>query len=304
MCTNATCSNTTSIECPAKSHVCTTVTSGFAREAHTQMCCISDNCNFKTLAAPSILTNGKQCPACASPADSLVGTCNTNVPCVGAEDSCFSGTTTLFSTEVLQLGCISRNLCNIQAVALFGAHGTITCGAPWSIRISAMLLTLLSHATCSNTTSIECPAKSHVCTTVTSGFAREAHTQMCCISDNCNFKTLAAPSILTNGKQCPACASPADSLVGTCNTNVPCVGAEDSCFSGTTTLFSTEVLQLGCISRNLCNIQAVMNALFGAHGNITCGGTVEHQDQCHAADLCSHRLQSPYLNNTHGHMHI
>ncbi|TKS92323.1 hypothetical protein D9C73_025475 [Collichthys lucidus] len=74
---------------------------GFVREVHTQMCCISDNCNIRTLA------------------------------------------TTSGSTEVLQLGCISRNLCNIQAVmnALFGAHGSITCGAPWSIRISAMLLT-------------------------------------------------------------------------------------------------------------------------------------------------------------------
>ncbi|KAG8006739.1 hypothetical protein GBF38_022728, partial [Nibea albiflora] len=49
----------------------------------------------------------------------------------------------LGSTEVLQLGCISRNLCNIQAVlnVLFGADANITCEAPWSIRISAMLLT-------------------------------------------------------------------------------------------------------------------------------------------------------------------
>ncbi|GLD61235.1 uncharacterized protein AKAME5_001307500, partial [Lates japonicus] len=62
------CSNSTSVECPALSTACMTVT-----------------------AAPSSLMNGKLCPACASSDDSLAGTCNATLSCVGVEDSCFSG---------------------------------------------------------------------------------------------------------------------------------------------------------------------------------------------------------------------
>ncbi|KAM9345974.1 uncharacterized protein ABDE67_012575 [Symphorus nematophorus] len=179
VCANETCSNSTSVLCPITSLVCKTITSvrlsgssiretvhkncssllscvsplsietewsvnrGFKKEAHTQLCCSTDNCNFQTLAVPNLLMNGKQCPACASSADSEAGTCNATLSCVGVEDSCFNGTTTSNSTEALQLGCMSRNLCGIQAVteALFGEGAQVTCAAPWSVRISAVLLT-------------------------------------------------------------------------------------------------------------------------------------------------------------------
>ncbi|XP_070704700.1 uncharacterized protein [Pempheris klunzingeri] len=179
VCNNEICSNSSSVLCPATSTVCRTLTSvrlsqsapsvtvnkscssllscasplnietewsmnrGFLREAHNQICCITDNCNFPTLAIPNILTNGKQCPSCASPADSLAGTCNVTLSCMGVEDSCFNGTTTSNSMEALQLGCVSGNLCGIQAAleAMLGADIIkITCGAPWSVRISTVLL--------------------------------------------------------------------------------------------------------------------------------------------------------------------
>ncbi|XP_040919482.1 uncharacterized protein LOC121199083 [Toxotes jaculatrix] len=178
VCTDATCFNSTSQDCPATSTVCKTVTSviftgtsvsgtinktcssllscatplgietewsvnrGFARESHTQLCCVTDNCNIQTLAIPNPAPNGKQCPGCASSADSLAGTCNATVSCMGAEDSCFSGNTTSNSKDVLQLGCISRNLCsNLAAIeSLLGSNPRITCGAPWSAKISAALL--------------------------------------------------------------------------------------------------------------------------------------------------------------------
>ncbi|XP_050929881.1 phospholipase A2 inhibitor PIP [Lates calcarifer] len=177
-CANEMCSNSTSVECPALSTACMTVTAvvgtgssssvtvnkncssllscitpintetewsvnqGFIRVALTQICCITDNCNFQTLATPSSLMNGKLCPACASSDDSLAGTCNATLSCVGVEDSCFSGNTTSNSTDVLQLGCISRNICSnpIAMTALFGFNHKVTCGAPWSIQISAVLL--------------------------------------------------------------------------------------------------------------------------------------------------------------------
>ncbi|TWW69375.1 hypothetical protein D4764_18G0001810 [Takifugu flavidus] len=258
VCNNSDCSNTTSVVCPATHTMCKTITSlkvsnsnpltvskncslplscitppntatewsvnrGFTRESHNQICCMSDNCNFQTLArsktwldsslhgldlpirgsqihssrvefelgfasyqagnaftkverrgeerrerrgeerrgeerrgeerrgnhdpvteaSPSVLLNGKECPACASAQDSLAGTCNSTLPCMGVENSCFNGTTTLNSTEVRQLGCISRNLCSLQAVLgpVFDESLSITCGAPWSIRVSSMLLT-------------------------------------------------------------------------------------------------------------------------------------------------------------------
>ncbi|TNM97453.1 hypothetical protein fugu_015609 [Takifugu bimaculatus] len=178
VCNNSDCSNTTSVVCPATHTMCKTITSlkvsnsnpltvskncslplscitppntatewsvnrGFTRESHNQICCMSDNCNFQTLATPSVLLNGKECPACASAQDSLAGTCNSTLPCMGVENSCFNGTTTFNSTEVRQLGCLSRNLCSLQAVLgpLFDENLSITCGAPWSIRVSSMLLT-------------------------------------------------------------------------------------------------------------------------------------------------------------------
>ncbi|XP_035037401.2 uncharacterized protein LOC118123866 [Hippoglossus stenolepis] len=176
VCTNEMCSNTTSVQCPATRTICKTVTSvkgtgssatvtvnkkcssplscftppsietewsvnlGYGREAHTQICCVTDNCNFQTLATPSSFMNGKVCPDCASPADSLAGTCNTTLNCVGAEDSCFSGNTT---SNMLLLGCITRYLCSPETaiLALLTDYPRITCGAPWSVSISAMLVT-------------------------------------------------------------------------------------------------------------------------------------------------------------------
>ncbi|XP_022593979.1 ly-6/neurotoxin-like protein 1 [Seriola dumerili] len=177
-CTNNMCTTSTSVQCPATSTACRTVTSvmgtdssttvtvnktcstllscitpvnfatewsvnrGFRREAHNQLCCVTDNCNLQTLATPSTLTNGKVCPACRSSAASMAGTCNTTLACVGAEDSCFSGNTTLRCTDELQLGCLTRNLCNNLPVlnALFADNTKITCGAPWSVRMSTVLL--------------------------------------------------------------------------------------------------------------------------------------------------------------------
>lgn len=45
--------------------------------------------------------------------------------------------------EVLLLGCVSRNLCTLQAAleTFLGEMTSITCGAPWNIRVSSMLLT-------------------------------------------------------------------------------------------------------------------------------------------------------------------
>ncbi|XP_035472420.2 uncharacterized protein LOC118289474 [Scophthalmus maximus] len=176
-CTNEMCTNSNSVQCPATSTACRTVTSvtgtgssadvtvnkncssllscitplsvetewsvnlGFLREAHAQICCITDDCNDQTLATPSTLVNGKVCPACASSAGSSAGTCNATLHCVGAEDSCFSGST----NTNMQLGCITRNLCGIQAaiIAAVSDYPRITCGAPWSVRISTMLLTFV-----------------------------------------------------------------------------------------------------------------------------------------------------------------
>ncbi|KAM7386177.1 hypothetical protein PAMA_009018 [Pampus argenteus] len=178
VCDNESCTNTTSVECPALSTACRTITTlmlsssatslrvnkncsslltcvsplnteiewsvnrGFKRESSTQICCATDNCNFQTLAIPNLLPNGKTCPSCGSSADSLAGTCNTTLPCLGVENSCFNGTSN--SSMVLELGCISRNLCSNVLVqqAVFGANSQVICRAPWSLRLSAVLLTL------------------------------------------------------------------------------------------------------------------------------------------------------------------
>ncbi|KAG7221895.1 hypothetical protein INR49_016921, partial [Caranx melampygus] len=167
-CSNDMCTNTTSVQCPATSTACQTITSvtgtgssanvivnktcstlqtcitpvnmatewsinrGFIRSAHNQICCVSDNCNFQTLATPSTTENGKVCPACASAADSNAGTCNATLVCVGAEDSCFSGNTSTRCVDILQQGCLTRNLCSTPLIlnALFGDNSDITCGAP------------------------------------------------------------------------------------------------------------------------------------------------------------------------------
>uniref|UniRef100_UPI0037E8B4CA phospholipase A2 inhibitor and Ly6/PLAUR domain-containing protein-like n=1 Tax=Semicossyphus pulcher TaxID=241346 RepID=UPI0037E8B4CA len=178
MCANANCSSSTSVTCPLFS-VCKTITSlrqtmsstsvtvnkncsslrscftlfnartewavntGFAREAHAQICCITDNCNFRTLAITNSSANGKQCPACASPAESVSGTCNSTLSCEGVEDSCFNGTSTLNSTQLQHLGCMSRNLCGLLSLAggLLGENARITCGAPGGSGMGAVLLT-------------------------------------------------------------------------------------------------------------------------------------------------------------------
>ncbi|XP_071361126.1 uncharacterized protein [Trachinotus anak] len=175
-CTNDLCTNTTSVECSATSTACRTTTSvtgtdasvkvekgcstllscitpiniqtewsvnrGFTREARNQICCVTDNCNFQTVATPSSVINGKVCPACASSADSMAGICNVTLTCMGAEDSCFSGNTTSISGDVPQFGCMTRNICANQLAlnALFDDDPRITCGAPWSIRMSTVLL--------------------------------------------------------------------------------------------------------------------------------------------------------------------
>ncbi|XP_071754964.1 uncharacterized protein LOC139911346 [Centroberyx gerrardi] len=178
-CADQACSNTTSVDCPATSTACRTATSvmqtgstisstvvkscssllncttpltvetelsvnrGFSREAHTQLCCATDNCNFQTLAVPSTSVNGKHCPSCSSLADSLAGSCSAALSCAGVENSCFNGTTPSGSTQASLLGCMSRNLCfNLAAQAsLLGSDARITCKAPWSVRVSAALLT-------------------------------------------------------------------------------------------------------------------------------------------------------------------
>ncbi|XP_071377123.1 uncharacterized protein [Centroberyx affinis] len=178
-CVDQVCSNTTSVDCPATSTACRTATSvmqtgstfsvsvvkscstlltcttplsmeaelsvnrGFSREAHTQICCATDNCNFQTLAVPIITVNGKLCPSCNSSADSLARNCTALLSCVGVENSCFNGTTPSGSTQASLLGCMSRNLCTDLATqaSLLGSDATVTCEAPWSLRVSAALLT-------------------------------------------------------------------------------------------------------------------------------------------------------------------
>ncbi|KAM7372552.1 hypothetical protein PAMP_009710 [Pampus punctatissimus] len=169
VCDNESCTNTTSVECPVmmmlsssapsltvnkncsslltcvsplNTEIEWSVNRGFARQSNTQICCATDNCNFQTLAIPNFLPNGKTCPSCASSADSLAGTCNATLPCLGVENSCFNGTSN--SSTVLELGCISRNLCSNMFVqqAVFGTDSQVVCRAPWSLRLSAVLLTL------------------------------------------------------------------------------------------------------------------------------------------------------------------
>ncbi|KAM3598215.1 uncharacterized protein V6R79_015102 [Siganus canaliculatus] len=178
MCENESCLNSTTITCPSTSIVCKTITSvitsgsvstvtvhkncstlqscltpllletewsvnrGFAREAHNQLCCVTNNCNLATLATPSTTTNGKECPSCASSADSLAGTCSSTVACLGVEDSCFNGTTTSNTTNMVQRGCLSRSLCaRLSLLAVFlGENTSVACGAPWSAGVSAALL--------------------------------------------------------------------------------------------------------------------------------------------------------------------
>ncbi|XP_060882537.1 lymphocyte antigen 6D-like isoform X1 [Labrus mixtus] len=178
MCDNDNCSNSTSVTCPVFS-ACRTITSlrqtgpftsvsvnkscssllscfpplntqvewsvnvGVAKEGHHQLCCTTDNCNFPTLAVPNTLANGKQCPVCGSLAESQNGTCNSTLSCQGVEDRCFNGTRTSNSTQFLLLGCISGNLCSLQATfgSLIGGNMEITCGAPRGVAMSAVLLT-------------------------------------------------------------------------------------------------------------------------------------------------------------------
>ncbi|KAM9843062.1 uncharacterized protein ACBR49_012284 isoform 2-T2 [Aulostomus maculatus] len=127
-CTNSHCSNATSIECPVTSTVCKTkvsvkgstpdanimvekncssllncftpldavtewsVNKGYFKESHVQMCCATENCNLRSMPVPNPSLNGKQCTSCATSEDSLAGTCNSTVACVGSEDICFNGT--------------------------------------------------------------------------------------------------------------------------------------------------------------------------------------------------------------------
>ncbi|XP_058510245.1 phospholipase A2 inhibitor and Ly6/PLAUR domain-containing protein-like [Solea solea] len=177
VCSDRQCSNTTTVQCPDSSTMCTTVTSvisnglsvsleinkncssltscttplstvvelsvnlGYSRYSYTQICCDTDNCNFQTLAIPSVFPNGKVCPACASANHSLAGTCNTTMKCMGAENSCFTSNSTSDSSKKVELGCMTKNLCTIQAAisSLFADNPKVTCGAPWSVRIGAVL---------------------------------------------------------------------------------------------------------------------------------------------------------------------
>ncbi|XP_029368000.1 mediator of RNA polymerase II transcription subunit 28 isoform X2 [Echeneis naucrates] len=176
-CINEACTNTTTVQCPATSTACQSITSvtqtntsisvtvskncstlltcltpltiatewsvnlGYTRAAHNQLCCVSDNCNFQTLATPSSAVNGKVCPGCASSADSMSGSCNVDIACVGAENSCFTANTTLPCSHELQLGCTTRNLCLQPAfVTAVFSDLKVTCGAPWSTSISTVIL--------------------------------------------------------------------------------------------------------------------------------------------------------------------
>ncbi|XP_028268721.1 uncharacterized protein LOC114440466 [Parambassis ranga] len=175
-CNDEICSSSASVNCPATSNACQTVTRvtsppgtvtvvkncssvqncttpltletewsvnrGYRREAFTQLCCVTDNCNMQTLATPSTAVNGKLCPSCANSTQSQAGSCDATASCLGAEDSCFSGNTTLNSRDVLNAGCLSRNLCgNVAALkTLLGENPRIVCGAPSSISLSMALL--------------------------------------------------------------------------------------------------------------------------------------------------------------------
>ncbi|XP_056143672.1 phospholipase A2 inhibitor gamma subunit B-like [Lampris incognitus] len=178
-CTTPACTNTTSVECDTDSPVCTSFTSvtcsglaslvtvtkscvklsscttplnqqtevsvnlGFAQNTRSQLCCNTDNCNFQTLASPLCQQNGKRCPSCGSLANADAGSCNSTMSCAGSENSCFSGT--ISSSSKVRQGCISKNLCTMPATTEFlldSSEVTITCRAPWSLKVNAGLLLL------------------------------------------------------------------------------------------------------------------------------------------------------------------
>lgn len=150
-----------------------------------------------------------------------------------------------------------------------------------SVKVTPAQVSLTVNKNCSLLLDCSTPLNTETEWSVNRGFSKESHTQICCLTDNCNFQTLAGricysllpdssytqddisqsqmsqsrgqdtkmtpayrvyiscpsmsvvPNPLANGKECPACASLNDSLAGTCNATLPCMGVEDSCFNGT-----------------------------------------------------------------------
>ncbi|CAB1314155.1 unnamed protein product [Coregonus sp. 'balchen'] len=96
--------------------------------------------------------NGRQCPSCSSPQDTV---CNSPVACLGVEDKCFSTSVkpgSISSTTVNLQGCTTSNVCNaidqlrpLATIANFSTENFTCKTAPntaWSIRLSLVPLLL------------------------------------------------------------------------------------------------------------------------------------------------------------------
>ncbi|XP_038840056.1 phospholipase A2 inhibitor gamma subunit B-like [Salvelinus fontinalis] len=146
-CTDAACTNSSLVTCPALNERCLTATRtikgpdnttvvlkmcspssicvtplntevtvsgnlGIIRASSNQLCCNTNGCNNETLSAPSSLANGRQCTSYSS-FQGFVH--NSTVACLGVEDQClsFSGNVLGSINYMVNLqGCTSTNVCN------------------------------------------------------------------------------------------------------------------------------------------------------------------------------------------------
>ncbi|XP_070964634.1 phospholipase A2 inhibitor gamma subunit B-like isoform X1 [Oncorhynchus clarkii lewisi] len=146
-CTDAACTNSSLVTCPASNERCLTATRtiqgpdnttvvlkmcspssicvtplntevtvsgnlGIIRAASNQLCCNTNGCNKETLSAPSSLANGRQCTSYSS-FQGVVH--NSTVACLGVEDQClsFSGNVLGSINYMVNIqGCTSTNVCN------------------------------------------------------------------------------------------------------------------------------------------------------------------------------------------------
>ncbi|KAK6320522.1 hypothetical protein J4Q44_G00096290 [Coregonus suidteri] len=149
------CSPISNCGAPLNSEATVSVNLGFTTVAYKALCCNTDGCNKNTLLppAPSSQANGRQCPSCSSPQDTV---CNSPVACLGVEDKCFSTSVkpgSISSTTVNLQGCTTSNVCNAidQLLPLVMTLSDInvvnfTCktapNTAWSIRLSLVPLLL------------------------------------------------------------------------------------------------------------------------------------------------------------------
>ncbi|CAI5636912.1 phospholipase A2 inhibitor and Ly6/PLAUR domain-containing protein-like [Oreochromis niloticus] len=78
--------------CPSTGSQTFSIDLGVRRALTSATCCNMDNCNSKTLAAPTPQShNGRQCNICSTPL------CNTPLQCQGVEDQCIQSISQSFS---------------------------------------------------------------------------------------------------------------------------------------------------------------------------------------------------------------